>query len=193
MGIEIKSIPQAKAELLNYLKKNDALSLIMDKDDMSDLFNAAAIMSDSLVSDIMSEELVAAITEKEIPLEGVKMTKKDDEEVSQMLSLITFSHPDVFFELKKGRYFFSHETCFMELFGFKRTKHGDLSIINFSMRLNYIKDLDSLKKICPQDLFNKKDWSVRKHENKSVIESSGWSKHQVVDLLEDRRIVNYGR
>jgi hypothetical protein len=193
-GIQAKNKVQVKAELLQFIKNEDAEGLLSNTEDLLYLFEVSAILSNHTSSELITEELIAACTDKEVIHKGSKV--RNPEEITNLLTLISFNHSDIVVERADNRkgYFLKHENLFVHLSNFQQGVDGEsVDLVHCTLTLTYISSLDVLKTLCPQHLFNKKNWSVKKRGSKKVLSSDGWTRHQIIELLEDRKIVNYGR
>lgn len=193
-GIKAKNKVQVKAELLQFIKNEDAEDLLTDTNDLLYLFEVAATLSIHTTSEVMTEELIAICTEKELTRSGRAV--KNQQEIIDTMTLISFSHSDVEVQKLEGKggYVFRHEAPFILLLNWKQGGEGEsVKLVHCTLHLLNIKDLEILKTLCPVDLFNKKNWSPKKRLDRIGLQSDGWTRHQIAELLEDRKIINYGR
>lgn len=198
-GKRPKEVKQIHAELIHFIRENDAEGMIIDKNDLLNLFelsaiycstsNASELITDDLLYYFKSQELDQVVTEGKYlrPLEN-----KNHLMICERLGKSVQSfHMDLTYKVTKlGVVFYDTFGAVFSYTNIKRIK-GRPNETYAILTLNRIKDDKVRDEIVPQDYLAKKKWSYSVQKKFAV--GKFFTSNELLECISDRKIITYGQ
>lgn len=193
-GVQSTTIESCKAELVNFLRKENAEDLILDIDDLEHILQLCCLYANIPMSDVLTESTIyeiAALVPKEDLYKRIGNKIKLVENANRfnaMAQKITKLHPDLNYKLTEHQYrirFYDNNGLIFEYGDF----YAIMAFKEFSGSLIFHRfKLGERAKVIPEPYLSDKAFIV---ENKTV-KASFFTETEALDLLMNRGVITYG-
>ena len=198
-GTRPKTLEQVRAELLRVARDNDVDSFFENDDDLMMMFEVTAVFAPELnVSEIITDELVAFLTKKNVKTDGKVLTplknKKHKDMVKRVGEAIQISHPDLTFKVtEKGLTVLDDLNTVLHFNNLRRMQNRPTEVVGrlVLIRVRKKEDLDNV--VMPEYL-NGKNWkfmTMYLEGNESCAVGTFFTSMELLDLLSDRKIISH--
>lgn len=195
-GVESTTIESCKAELINFLRKENAEDLILDIDDLEHILQLCCLYANIPMSDVLTESTIyeiAALAPKEELYKrvGNKIKLVDDpHRFNAIAQKITRMHPDLNYKLTEHQYrirFYDNNGLVFEYGDF----YAILAFKELSGSLTFHRfKLNEKAKVIPEPYLSDKAFVI--DEGKKNVKVSFFTETEALDLLMNRNVITYG-
>jgi hypothetical protein len=197
VGRRPNTIKEVRAELMAFLKINNAEDLIVD-DDIEMLLELCSIYSEipieqlinkNISKELNKEELYKRVGPRMIPLQR----ETDKRLLKKVAEVIVDIHADLHYEFKQHGIVFIDQVNVVFSFEQIRSIEGMPNEFSGAVVFPRIKNLEDRNSLIPQSYLEDKKWTFKTLRNKySRLEARYLTTTELMDLLTNREIITHG-